>query len=72
MSHPLSEEERQRREDILDLLDRVEAALDEGVLTGEVRLIVQAGLKGIEESLSAYDEQGAELHLVKDDDDEVL
>ena len=72
MSQPLSEEEKQRRKSILYLLDRIEDALDEDALSGEGRLIVQAGLKGIEESLSAYDEQGAELHLVKDDDDEVL
>jgi hypothetical protein len=72
MSQQLSEEEKQRREDILGLLDRVEAALDEGVLTGEMRFIVQAGLKGIENSLTDYDEKGTELHLVKDDDDEVL
>jgi hypothetical protein len=69
MSQQLSEEEKQRREDILGLLDRVEAALDEGVLTGEMRFIVQAG---IENSLTDYDEKGTELHLVKDDDDEVL
>ena len=64
----LSEEERARREGILHLLDRIEDALDEDALSGEVRLIVQAGLQGIEDSLKRYDEK----HEVEDDSDEVL